>query len=304
MSGPTADFYQSVIDDVIKNVSIEFRNDNLDDRVVQQLKTLWETKLAESGAVSDISADLAPALDGYQDPNSIADVRKFLQQDAWEAPAPPPSVPLTGTASGIGQQQQQQQQQHYQHQPVNMPSSIPPTAQALTSMAPPPAMGRPQQYLPRQTWAPASSTEPHLTLSATPPTTNNAAGLQNGTPSLYNNNGTAAGPGTTTIPQVDGGDDDDAATGAVTTTTTTTTTTTLTNTNAGDEDGDLLDSDLDDDSSEEEEDISDFLVCQYEKITRSRTRQRAKRKCQMKDGIFQVKGKDYVFKRATGECDF
>lgn len=64
----------------------------------------------------------------------------------------------------------------------------------------------------------------------------------------------------------------------------------------------LLGSDLDDDDDEEEdavdEEAMNKVLCQYEKVHRSKN----KWKCVLKDGIMNVNGHDYVFHRA--QCDF
>jgi len=86
-----------------------------------------------------------------------------------------------------------------------------------------------------------------------------------------------------TIPQLDGksdnSDDDDDSDNAV-----------------GDE---VLDSDLDDDDDAEPE-TENFVLCQYEKVTRVKN----KRKTNLKDGIMHLNGRDSVFHKATGEFDW
>ena len=89
-----------------------------------------------------------------------------------------------------------------------------------------------------------------------------------------------------------------------------------------DDDDDDLDDDLNDEDAGEAEgpeeeplgsgdDISDgdpsdlfntenVVVCQYDKITRSRN----KWKFHLKDGIMNLNGKDYVFQKATGEAEW
>ncbi|KAK3710401.1 hypothetical protein QZH41_012321 [Actinostola sp. cb2023] len=59
----------------------------------------------------------------------------------------------------------------------------------------------------------------------------------------------------------------------------------------------------DDDSDDGATDLFDtenVVVCQFEKIARSRNRW----KFHLKDGIMNVKGKDYIFHRATGEAEW
>ncbi|KAJ2864114.1 transcription factor IIA subunit alpha [Coemansia aciculifera] len=68
---------------------------------------------------------------------------------------------------------------------------------------------------------------------------------------------------------------------------------------------DAINSDLDD--TDEEDDIennneeSDHVVlCQYEKVTRSKN----KWKCVLRDGIMLINGRDYLFQKATGEFEW
>jgi len=91
---------------------------------------------------------------------------------------------------------------------------------------------------------------------------------------------------TKTIPQLDGksgeseDDEDDESDGGA----------------AGDEE---LDSDLDDEDDLEPE-TENFVLCQYEKVTRIKN----KRKTNLKDGIMHLNGRDSVFHKATGEFDW
>jgi len=65
------------------------------------------------------------------------------------------------------------------------------------------------------------------------------------------------------------------------------------------EDIEPLNSDLDD-KEESELETSNLVLCQFEKISRSKN----KRKCKLKDGIMHLDGKDYVFSEGVGECEF
>merc|ERR1712096_213074 len=59
-----------------------------------------------------------------------------------------------------------------------------------------------------------------------------------------------------------------------------------------------------DDNSDEEAcdlfDTDNVVVCQYEKISRTRN----KWKLQLKDGVMNLNGRDYVFQKAHGEADW
>jgi transcription initiation factor TFIIA large subunit len=64
------------------------------------------------------------------------------------------------------------------------------------------------------------------------------------------------------------------------------------------EEADSLGSELDDNDDEPETD--DLVLCQFEKVTRIKT----KHKCSLKDGIMHLNGRDYHFHKATGEFEF
>ncbi|KAG1672141.1 hypothetical protein FOA52_001729 [Chlamydomonas sp. UWO 241] len=53
----------------------------------------------------------------------------------------------------------------------------------------------------------------------------------------------------------------------------------------------------DSEPDDDEEEITNFLCCQFEKVNRVK----AKYKLNLRDGVFRVNGRDYLFKRATGE---
>ncbi|EDV19622.1 uncharacterized protein TRIADDRAFT_61892 [Trichoplax adhaerens] len=60
-----------------------------------------------------------------------------------------------------------------------------------------------------------------------------------------------------------------------------------------------------DDDASDEDDIDSFecdnvIVCQYDKVTRARS----KWKLHLKDGIMNIGGNDYVFNKASGDCDW
>ncbi|CAB4039832.1 Transcription initiation factor IIA subunit 1, partial, partial [Paramuricea clavata] len=68
------------------------------------------------------------------------------------------------------------------------------------------------------------------------------------------------------------------------------------------EDGDPLNSedDVSDDDSSDLFDTDNVVVCQFDRITRSKN----KWKFHLKDGIMNLNTKDYVFTKATGEAEW
>jgi hypothetical protein len=51
------------------------------------------------------------------------------------------------------------------------------------------------------------------------------------------------------------------------------------------------------DAAELQDDISNLILAQFEKVTRSKS----KWKCVLKEGMMNINGKDYTFSKATGE---
>ncbi|KAJ2744557.1 transcription factor IIA subunit alpha [Coemansia sp. BCRC 34301] len=63
---------------------------------------------------------------------------------------------------------------------------------------------------------------------------------------------------------------------------------------------DLDDTDEEDDTEDNPEDSEHIILCQYEKVTRSKN----KWKCVLRDGIMLINGRDYLFQKATGEFEW
>jgi len=68
----------------------------------------------------------------------------------------------------------------------------------------------------------------------------------------------------------------------------------------GEEDKDLGPELDDKDNEEEDETVEHLVLCQFDKVTRTKN----KWKCTLKDGIMHLRGKDYVFHKATGEFEW
>ncbi|KAJ1720594.1 transcription factor IIA subunit alpha [Coemansia erecta] len=68
---------------------------------------------------------------------------------------------------------------------------------------------------------------------------------------------------------------------------------------------DAINSDLDDTDEEDEndgdgEDTEHIVLCQYDKVTRSKN----KWKCVLRDGIMLINGRDYLFQKANGDFEW
>ncbi|CAG8559434.1 5287_t:CDS:2 [Racocetra fulgida] len=58
--------------------------------------------------------------------------------------------------------------------------------------------------------------------------------------------------------------------------------------------------DSDDDGNTEGEETQNIILCLYDKVTRTKN----KWKCQLKDGIMSVNGRDYLFQKGNGDFEF
>jgi len=69
-------------------------------------------------------------------------------------------------------------------------------------------------------------------------------------------------------------------------------------------DNDDINSDLDDSEEDEtnadNEETQNIILCLYDKVTRTKN----KWKCQLKDGIVSVNGRDYLFQKGNGDFEF
>eukprot|EP00126_Sphaerothecum_destruens_P010979 Sdes_comp20836_c0_seq13m17494 len=69
----------------------------------------------------------------------------------------------------------------------------------------------------------------------------------------------------------------------------------------GDEDDDEdLGSELDEDEDEDDADVDHLILCQFDKVSRTKSRW----KTNLKDGIMHINNRDYLFRKAVGEFEF
>lgn len=68
--------------------------------------------------------------------------------------------------------------------------------------------------------------------------------------------------------------------------------------NSGDDDDSLKSDD------EDKFETENIIVCQFDKVTRTRIGGKNRWKFHLKDGIMNLDGRDYVFQKATGEADW
>ncbi|XP_076464866.1 transcription initiation factor IIA subunit 1-like [Babylonia areolata] len=304
-SNDVSSLYKTVVDDVMNNVKEFFLDEGVDEQVLLELRQLWESKLTASKAME---------------------------------PVQEPKIHLTAPAMGLLFQGQPGQQNHqgYMSSGAVLTTAVQQPPQAVIATAQPELTGAAQQAamaLPVglfQQQIAALSGQPGLTLQ---PTANGQyiavqnIGGQTTTFAIPQqalisaqpqqvipgqqvaatvSQGGAANTSQTGIVQLDGtgdgsssSDDDDFD---------------------NDDNDDDNDEDQNDDEAEEGEeeeplnsgddvseedptelfDADSVIVCQYDKINRIKN----KWKFQLKDGIMNLNGKDFVFQRATGDAEW
>lgn len=109
--------YNTVIDDVIHNISDSFLDEGVDEQVLQELKQLWKNKVTASKAVEPQKkrTDVPPpnvtkvtAIDNTIKQNDSKCLLRFFQSGVLNKSGPK-NVQANGAKSKVQQQQQQQQ---------------------------------------------------------------------------------------------------------------------------------------------------------------------------------------------------
>ncbi|KAG0349560.1 hypothetical protein BG004_004413 [Podila humilis] len=282
--------YRFVIDDVIANVRRDFEDMGVDEAIMVELQMSWENKIAQS-RVTAFQTESAAAVESYP-----------LEETNYD------HIPAASTARAAGT--------------VTAPAPI--AAPATTTPTPAAKSAASAQ----RATQPAANTPALPGRSTTTTTANNTNnripqtdGASDDTPVLefmnraeldafvekklqaIQDKGTdqacsedmsfeftmsdkvarkarrsAGGLGPlqdlVTIRQVDGGDDE--------------------------QDDTELGSDLDDSEDDMDEELDNIGLCQYDKVSRTKN----KWKFVLKDGILLINGRDYLFHKANGDCDF
>jgi transcription initiation factor TFIIA large subunit len=267
----TTAFYKHVIEDVIEKMQEEFVNAGVDESVLSDLRNLWQSKIASSRALIHetstsregypMSRPYPPQQQpGYMDPSML-----FSISNAHPNMQGPPHVQYQGPSHPSQYRgNPAHPQQHYGGQ---IPHQQHPQTNANNYV-------HPENY----------------DSSATNPATSNISNdleIMN----EFLNRDSRNHP-----PQYDGQDDDDEDEEED-----------EEEESEEDEDQDNkggednLGSDLDDEEDDVEEgSYPNMVLCQYEKVHRTKNRW----KCQFKDGIANINGKDYVFLRCQADFEF
>eukprot|EP01135_Chromosphaera_perkinsii_P010728 Nk52_evm7s2209 gene=Nk52_evmTU7s2209 len=281
------ELYQNVIIETIKSIKNEFLNEGLDDHVLFELQSLWEGKLAQHGiSVFDNQEEEDEEYEddeeeGDDELNDLDDVHAVQFGNQAEYPS------------------KMEAKQNYNNGQGNPPQyNYPP---------PPGNIGRPQQYMPpheqngyynpripQNDGACDVSLEDEMMSKLVSKMEGSCVGNCKGkeTADLESNNDSKLLTTTTQtkcraavvefsegklniIQQNDGGNDEDL----------------------DDED---LGSDLDEDDDDEDADYDDIILCQFDKVTRTKSRW----KTNLKDGVMRLNDRDYVFRKGVGEFEF
>lgn len=329
--------YEGVIEDVINNVRESFLDDGVDDQVLQELKQIWETKLAQTRAVDAPALGDRPArpqMYTYYAPTSGQ--QRAAQTVVYQA------VPAQTVQLSTASQQARLAAADVMYQPQGGGIVVPGQNQ-IYAPYPVTVLGQPAVQI-QQTRAVGGSGQP-IVLTSVPqagssqqqsvanqqqPSAIVQADGSNEEPSTSGQSAKTKESGSLTkihpakrqakaqgkrkhrvniVLQFDGGNDSSSSE------------------DLDDDDNDDEDDDDEEDEDEEEEakeeekpdeeplctddddsdqdanelfDTDNVVVCQYDKIHRAK----AKWKFNLKVGIMNLKGKDEVFQKAVGEADW
>ncbi|KPI91677.1 Transcription initiation factor IIA subunit 1 [Papilio xuthus] len=320
--------YNTVVDDVIAGVRDCFLDDGVDEQVLQELKQLWKTKLTSSGAMDPPQVDnylppQPPVLQNFQKANGNNIIPKRVdthmpQQSSSQQnsgvghAAPAPNVP------GAHPQHQVLDPNHKVAVQLTLPpqAGVPGSqARSFTIQIPAAALhgNKLHQVLTGNIINATVNLPPQLAATLLQQHITSAlAGQQNdfdgggggrsnaapfsldGAMDSSDDEGSNVGDGS----EDGGGDDDEDEESAEERA--------EEEEEERDESGGAEEEPLNsgDDVSDEEPgdmfDTDNVVVCQYDKITRSRNRW----KFYLKDGIMNLGGKDFVFQKANGDAEW
>jgi len=320
-----AQIYRHIMDDVIRNLKPEVAAEGGDESVLGELQQIWESKILQTGSLGHQQMPVSTETEAY-----VPHTSSYAYEPIMPGPyANAAYIPDHNAYPPLEMGHMYMAPQNYINPPSETRHHFTPTltpnpvstqmaANALrnlnASSIDPASLGKPLQYisppaslnswpnqvnLPDPNSRPSSSASIHNILrqhdgacdeEGVPQTTDkweqakqiDALMLQQ-----YNDKQTKLQNKKKQhkIRQVDGGGDDDEEEGGAAV--------------ASPKDDEELDSDLDDDDDTEPE-TENYILCQYEKVTRIKN----KRKTNLKDGIMHINGKDSLFHKATGEFEW
>ena len=95
-----ANLYHSVINDVISNVRDAFLDESVDENVLQELKSVWESKLAASKTIDPPARPSEALLDSRMAAARMADATRGTSAGAASSISRPQTTGSTGSGSG------------------------------------------------------------------------------------------------------------------------------------------------------------------------------------------------------------
>lgn len=259
--------YESVIDDVINDSRQDFENSGIDESTLQELKKLWQEKLTLAG-VASFSWE-------KQDEEDEEEEEEEQHVQLPVNPEPQPEVQLKAEPNTTSNNNVTTTTTTTNNNNNNSTNNSPANDGAPVKL----------------------KTEPGLSQNVNE---DNVLGIQ--VPRINQTDGTFEMEIYTSEPtkllkrlqknnkkklvQFDGAFDDDEDSD-------------LDDSNDLDSD---INSELDDDDPEDQDDDQEgqIALCLYDKVQRIKS----KWKCSLKEGIANINGKDYVFNKATGECEW
>ncbi|KAG7662758.1 TOA1 [[Candida] subhashii] len=275
----TSKLYETIIEDVINDSRQDFEDSGIDESTLQELRRIWCEKLSQSSVAKfswdedDEEVDNNNIVQAEQDISTGADSNINSTSDL--VPQTTPGISDTVDTNGTG---------------LELPE-VQLSYNTTTSAAPAGSIGIELPVITKK----ENDNDTGLML----PNINQADGTFEFTMYTEGNNGrkffdSLKNKTKKTIKQVDGamGDDDD-------------------DDDDGDDgdmfnDSDDVNSDLDDDLESDRSDDEDgdqegqIMLCLYDKVQRIKN----KWKSNLKEGIANIDGKDYVFQKATGESEW
>jgi len=333
MNSAVGGVYRSVIDDLIRNIRPEFVAEGMEESALQELQSLWESKLVQSGAVAGYIPDSVhteyeqsygnPYFSHHYPPSSSS-ASSSSSSSSSSSYLPDHNFPHTTTSESSYHTTSFAQDLSRAHASLNTLHSTAPSSYTshATYSAP---LGRPAPYLPPANSLPGIWGDiPH-----------SSGGGGGGGSSSGGSNAAAISVralvnGPIGVPQHDGASDQVEPQPYRPKISRPVSNERLRESRAADEvirkrikaisqvdgnsDDDEVDEDGDDkpkdddeelgsdldDEDEAEPDTDHLVLCQFEKVTRIKN----KRKVNLKDGVMHLNGRDTLFHKATGEFEW
>ncbi|RMX58181.1 hypothetical protein pdam_00000056 [Pocillopora damicornis] len=285
--------YSGVIEEVIKNVRDSFLNEGVDEQVLQELKQIWESKLLQSRAVDWMPAEGHQVTRPHQYTYPHGPPINRQVQEPREVNIAPAAVTVPEAATP--------QQAASGHTAILYPSTHAHALSQMTAAASAATMAIPENL--SQIQQGSTYVYPTVrTIHSTPQVGNLQQQVINATQPR-----TITGTQQVIHAQPQTAIVHGAQTSAARVPQQVIQMAQLPTGNKHDEDPLNSDDDVSDDDPTDLFDTDNVVVCQFDKASACSltiARSRNKWKFHLKDGIMNLKGKDYVFQKANGEAEW